>query len=76
MDGSTPLHPITSQWAGLYFTMINLPIVQAEEVAESIQWIVEDKSLCKETHKDIIAAYYSIIDQLKVVKPDSYLLKD
>ena len=56
--------------------MINLPIEQAEEVAESIQWITQDESLCKETHKDIIAAYYSIIEQLKVVKPDSYLLTD
>ena len=54
--------------------MINLPIEQAEEVAESIQWIAQDESLNDETHKDIIAAYNNIIEQLKVVKPDSYLL--
>ena len=59
--------------------MINLPIEQAEEVAESIKWIAtedikdfDEEEL--EMHKDIIAAYYNIIEQLKVVKPDSYLL--
>lgn len=57
--------------------MINLPIEQAEEVAESIQWIATDESMDdvdKQVHKDVIAAYYNIIEQLKVVKPDSYLL--
>ena len=57
--------------------MINLSIEQAEELAEHIQWIARDKTMDdvdKLNHKDIIAAYNSIIEQLKVVKPDSYLL--
>jgi hypothetical protein len=63
--------------SGVLFPMINLPIEQAEEVAESIQWIATDNNFDDvelEMHKDIIAAYHNIIEQLKVIKPDSYLL--
>ena len=48
--------------------LITLSVEQAEEVAESIEWIAKDKSFDKEElemHKHIISAFYSIQNQLK-----------
>lgn len=51
--------------------LINLSVEQAEEVAESIEWIATDKSFDEEEqemYKHIISAFYSIHNQLKEVK--------
>ena len=48
--------------------LITLSVKEAEEVAESIEWIATDKSFDKEElemHKHIISAFYSIQNQLK-----------
>ena len=51
--------------------LITLSVEQAEEVAESIEWIAKDKSFDKEElemHKHIISAFHSIQNQLKEVQ--------
>ena len=56
---------------------ISLPVHQAEEVADAIKWIAEDAADMDEEeldiNKDVIAAYHSIIKQLKDVPEEQKL---